>query len=239
MKKINLISLILFLILFHSCKKNNYDLPTLITTPVNDITLISAVCGANITDDGGTTITTSGICWSTDTLPTTDDDVATSRSGQTVFTCKITGLTPNKTYYVRAYAINSGGTAYGNVKSFKTCDVSDGNGNYYHTVTIGTQVWMVENLKATNYRNGDPIPNVRDNNDWMNITSDAFCDYDNDTSNAKIYGHLYNWYAVTDSRNIAPFGWHIASNEEWTELSDFLGGASIAGGELKETGTSH
>jgi uncharacterized protein (TIGR02145 family) len=93
--------------------------------------------------------------------------------------------------------------------------VTDIDGNLYHTVTIGTQVWMVENLNVTHYRNGDPITNVTDNNQWFNLTTEAYCDY---TS----YGKIYNSYAVQDSRNIAPTGWHVPSDAEWTTLTDYL-----------------
>jgi len=100
--------------------------------------------------------------------------------------------------------------------------IKDIDGNVYHSVTIGTQVWMLENLKTTKYRNGDPIPNIRDETQWKKQTSGGYCDYDNNVSNANIYGRLYNWYAVNDSRNIAPTGWHVPSNAEWNTLINYL-----------------
>lgn len=117
--------------------------------------------------------------------------------------------------------------------------VKDMDGNVYHTVTIGTQVWMVENLKTSTYRNGDLIPNVIDNAEWAGLKSGAFCNYNNDTVIGNKYGKLYNWYAITDSRNIAPTGWHVATNQDWKTLSDFLGGSMVAGGKIKKTGTSY
>lgn len=117
--------------------------------------------------------------------------------------------------------------------------MTDQDGNTYKTVTIGTQTWMAENLKTTKYRNGDVIPNVPDNTQWRNLTSGAYCNYNNDTAVANIYGRLYNWHAVNDSRTIAPAGWHIPSDDEWRTLTTFLGGQIGAGGKLKETGTSH
>jgi uncharacterized protein (TIGR02145 family) len=117
--------------------------------------------------------------------------------------------------------------------------VADIDGNIYHAVTIGTQVWMLEDLKTTHYRNGDPIPDVTDNTHWENLSSGAFCAYENDAEIGDTYGLLYNWYAINDERNIAPYGWHIPSNEEWLVLANYLGGASIAGGKLKESGTLH
>ena len=106
-------------------------------------------------------------------------------------------------------------------------------------VTIGTQTWTLKNLDVTTYRNGDEIPEVTDNTQWINLTTGAWCYYNNDQSNNATYGKLYNWYAVNDSRGLAPEGWHIPSNAEWTTLTDYLGGSSVAGGKMKETGTSH
>jgi uncharacterized protein (TIGR02145 family) len=117
--------------------------------------------------------------------------------------------------------------------------VTDVDGNIYTTVTIGTQVWMVENLKVTKYRNGDPIPNVTDNNSWNELTTDAYCNYDNNATNVSTYGRLYNWYAVNDNRKIAPTGWHVPSDEEWATLGAYLGGNNVAGGKMKEPGATH
>ena len=117
--------------------------------------------------------------------------------------------------------------------------VTDIDGNVYHTVTIGTQVWMVENLKVTRFRNGDPIPKVTENAEWDRLLSAAYCDYDDTISNVATYGRLYNWYAVDDSRDSAPIGWHVPTNEEWETLGTYLGGNTVAGGKLKETGGSH
>jgi len=117
--------------------------------------------------------------------------------------------------------------------------VTDIDGNVYHTVTIGTQVWMVENLKTTKYRNGEEIINVTDFHEWSTLATGAFCWFDNDTTYKINYGALYNWYAAIDTRNISPLGWHVPSDDEWTILTNFLGGESVAGGKMKETGTSH
>lgn len=106
------------------------------------------------------------------------------------------------------------------------------------TVTIGTQIWMLRNLDVTTYRNGDPIPpGPEDPSQWANLTTGAWSYYDNDASNSATYGKLYNWYAVKDPRGLAPTGWHVASDTEWTTLTTYLGGESVAGGKLKETGT--
>lgn len=119
----------------------------------------------------------------------------------------------------------------------QTGEVTDIDGNIYRTVTIGGQEWMAENLKTTTYNNGDPIANVTDNSQWSNLNSGAWSYYDNNEANNRTYGKLYNWYAISDSRNLCPQGWHVPSDEEWTVLTDFLGGESIAGGKMKSTGT--
>jgi len=106
-------------------------------------------------------------------------------------------------------------------------------------VTVGTQVWMAKNLNVTHYRNGDPIPNVTDGAQWYGLTSGAYCDYGNDPNNAATYGRLYNWYAVTDSRGLAPQGWHVPSDAKWQTLISNLGGRDAAGSNMKETGNSH
>ncbi len=116
--------------------------------------------------------------------------------------------------------------------------VLDIDSNVYHTVKIGNQTWMMENLKVTRYRNGDPIPNVKSNIEWNKTNSGAYCNYDNDKKLATTYGRLYNWYCINDKRGLAPFGWRIPDDNDWQELVDYLGGDSIAGGKLKAIGTS-
>jgi uncharacterized protein (TIGR02145 family) len=122
-------------------------------------------------------------------------------------------------------------------KSEKT--VTDMDGNVYHIDTIGTQIWMAENLKTTKYRNGDPITNTKADTEWTGLTTGALCDYDNSPGYSIDYGKLYNWYAVNDSRNIAPTGWHVPTDEDWTILITFLGGESVAGSKLKQSGTAN
>ena len=107
------------------------------------------------------------------------------------------------------------------------------------SVTIGTQVWTTKNLDVDHYRNGDPIPQVTDPTQWASLTTGAWCYYNNDSANGAIYSKLYNWYAVKDPRGLAPEGWHVPSDAEWTTLGNYLGGLSIAGGKLKEVGTAH
>jgi Fibrobacter succinogenes major domain (Fib_succ_major). len=117
--------------------------------------------------------------------------------------------------------------------------VKDIDGNVYKTVTIGKQVWMKENLKTTKYNDGKAIPLVSDDKIWEALTTPAYCWYKNDAkSNKNAYGALYNWYAVSTNK-LCPRGWHVPSDAEWTKLTTYLGGESVAGGKLKETGTSH
>ena len=117
--------------------------------------------------------------------------------------------------------------------------VKDVDGNVYKTVTIGTQVWMAENLKTTKYNDGTTIPLNPDVKAWEELTTPAYCWYDNDeTANKDFCGALYNWHAVNTNK-LCPTGWHVSTIEEWTTLITYLGGEDIAGGKLKETGTFH
>jgi len=117
--------------------------------------------------------------------------------------------------------------------------VTDVDGNEYKTVLIGSQIWMAENLNVTKYRDGSKIENITDNLEWKNTTTGACCDYKNATTNSTTYGKLYNFYAIADSRNICPVGWHIPTDDEWTELINSVGDKDNAGGKLKEEGTLH
>ncbi len=117
--------------------------------------------------------------------------------------------------------------------------VTDYDGNTYNTVKIGNQIWMAENLKTTKYNNGTEIPLVTDNTAWSNLSTPGYCWYDNNqVTYGDTYGALYNWYTV-ETGNLCPTGWHVATLTEWYELTAYLGGVSIAGGKLKEAGTSH
>lgn len=238
--------MVLLLMLSNSCKKddNNSTVPVLATSALNDMTQSTVICGGNVTSDGGSIITVRGVCWSIGTAPTITDSKTTNGTGTGSFLTTITGLSSNTIYYLRTYATNSAGTAYGNEISFILWlnmpgpSVTDVDINSYNSVKIGNQIWMAENLKVSHYRNGDPIPNVTDGTVLFNLTTGACCDFNNTPSNSIIYGKLYNWYTVNDSRNIAPTGWHVPSDAEWTILSHYLGGHN-AGGKLKETGTNH
>jgi len=124
-------------------------------------------------------------------------------------------------------------------KEKETGDLTDKDGNVYTSVIIGTQEWMVENLKTTKYNDGTPIPLVEGITEWVNLETPAYCWYNNDPATFKNpYGALYNWYAVNTGK-LCPTGWHVPTDAEWTTLTDYLGGEDVAGGKLKETGTTH
>jgi uncharacterized protein (TIGR02145 family) len=116
--------------------------------------------------------------------------------------------------------------------------LTDIDGNTYKTVQIGTQLWMAENLKTVTYNDGTKIPLVTGTK-WNTMTTDGYCWYKNDYKNfGKIYGPLYNWYAVGTGK-LCPTGWHVPTDSDWTTLGEYLGGEKTAGGKLKETGTVH
>ncbi|MFZ4563376.1 MAG: FISUMP domain-containing protein [Bacteroidales bacterium] len=146
----------------------------------------------------------------------------------------------NGTYHVTLTAYGNGKSAGAyadlNITTVVSETVTDIDGNVYHTITIGTQVWMVENLKTTKYNDGTSIPLVTDNVEWSTLSTPGYCWYDNDA--ASPYGALYNWFTVNTGK-LAPTGWHVATNAEWTILTTYLGGATVCGGKLKEAGTTH
>jgi uncharacterized protein (TIGR02145 family) len=229
--------------------------PVLTTMDLSAITTKSASGGGSITNDGGSAVTARGVCWNNRPNPTTAYSKTTDGTGTGTFTSSLTGLRPETIFYLRSYATNSAGTGYGNEISFKTLStntigilfnpnltygtMSDNDGNVYKTITIGTKVWMAENLKTTKYRNGEAIPNVTVNASWDELITGAYCWYNNDVANKATYGGLYNWYAVADIRNIAPAGWHVPTDAELTTLTTYLGGESVVPDKLKEVGTSH
>jgi uncharacterized protein (TIGR02145 family) len=110
---------------------------------------------------------------------------------------------------------------------------------FYPNIKLCDNIWMSKNLDVDHYANGDSIPEIRDSQAWMETTTGAWCHYNNDPSISKVYGKLYNWYAVNDPRGLAPKGWHVASADEWMTLLTCLGGSNVAGGKIKEKGTAH
>jgi uncharacterized protein (TIGR02145 family) len=117
-----------------------------------------------------------------------------------------------------------------------------GDVSFVGSVRIGNQEWQTKNLNVDRFRNGDMIPQARTNEEWNSAGKKGkpvWCYYSNDPENGRIYGKLYNWHAVNDARGLAPKGWHVATDEDWTTLTDYLGGKSVAGGKMKMTGTAH
>ncbi len=228
---------------------------TVETLLITEITYNSATCNANICLDGGMEVTSRGICWGIASNPTTADFQIENGIGTGTFTGNLTGLAPNQQYYVRAFATNGKGTAYGNQLTFTTdylnCGtLTDADGNIYKTVTIGTQCWMAENLKTTVYKNGSEIVNVTDNVEWGSLSSGAVCNYNNNVGNSNTYGKLYNWYAVADANGLCPNGWKVPSDADWKTLEIQLGMSQAQadetgwrgineGGKLKEYGNVH
>ncbi len=228
---------------------NPADLPTVTTNEASDITTNFVKTGGIVTGSGISNVTVRGVVWSMSPEPTLQVNGGFTSNGFGVgpFVSEITNLTPNTTYYVRAYATSSYGTGYGNEITFTTSPllytvgsgVTDINGNNYGSVVLNGKEWTTKNLSVTKYRNGDNIPQVQNATQWANLTTGAWCYYSYQTSNGTVYGKLYNWYAVNDPRGLAPAGWHVSTNADWISLTDFLGGSQAAGGLLKETGTSH
>ncbi len=224
--------------------------PTVTTSDVTGTTQSTATCGGNVTSDGGSAVTARGVCWSTSQNPTVSGSHTTDGTGTGAFVSSLTGLSPGTPYYVRAYATNSAGTSYGDQVSFTTnsssgavpcpgvpsiIDVRDGT--VYQTVLIGTQCWLLQNL---NYGSQIPHSTAQTNNG----VPEKYCYGDNATHCASV-GGMYLWNEVMQytttagAQGLCPAGWHLPTDAEWSTLTTFLGGESVAGGKLKETGTTH
>lgn len=220
-----------------------FSMPSVTTNNVTNIFSNSALCGGNVTSDGGANVTARGVCWSTSPSPTVNDTHTSDGTSMGSFTSNMTDLNANTTYYVRAYATNNLGTAYGIEVSFTTSSLptdgqpcatlTDYDGNVYNTVQLGSQCWMKENLRTTHYADGTSIPV---GSTYSSTTAYRYAP-NNNSSNVTIYGYLYNWPAVmhgaTSStanpsgiQGICPTGWHVPSDAEWTQLTDYVGSQS-------------
>jgi uncharacterized protein (TIGR02145 family) len=221
--------LIVFMLSFSFCIKQP-ALPVVITSDVTAITETTATAGGNVTTDSGDSVTARGVCWNTSFGPTISNSKTSDGAGSGTFVSNLTGLSGFTTYYLRAYATNRAGTAYGNELSFTTSResiVNDIDGNDYKIVTIGNQIWMAENLKTTKFNDNTTIPDVNDNTLWASLITPAYCWYLNDAAVYKAnYGALYNWYvldaASNGGKNVCPIGWHVPADAEWTTLTDYL-----------------
>ena len=216
--------------------------PTVTTTAASSVTANSAVTGGDVISDGGVPVTERGICWNTTGNPTMADNVIASGSGTGSFSVNMTGLSGGTTYYVKAYAINAVDTSYGSTINYTTLipwtcgnTITDYDNNAYNTLQLGSQCWMAENLRTTHYANGSTITLITST---ATSTSDRYRYYpNNDINNVSTYGYLYNWCAVMNGatssstnpsgvQGICPNGWHIPSDAEWTQLTDYVSSQS-------------
>ncbi len=226
--------------------------PTVTTKAISFLTDTSAVSGGNVTFDGGAVVTMRGICWDTLPNPTVSGIHTTDGTGIGIFTSSMMSLTPGTTYYVRAYATNSVGTTYGQEISFRTyiscpgaATVTDHEGNVYNTVQIGNQCWTRENMRCTTSPStGTMILEFPAG--YYSYTGKKAYYVNGDSANTATYGLLYNWAAAVDTfhtdygetstsashvlsvtfssnrRGICPAGWHVPSNAEWTQLTNYV-----------------
>jgi uncharacterized protein (TIGR02145 family) len=238
--------------------------PLVVTNGVHTVTEYSAIVGGVVRDDGGSEITSYGVCW--DTLP--DPDIEGNHKafseGTGPYSTSITNLELSTRYYVRAFAINKTGLGYGNEVVFRTNDtpLTDIDGNVYPTVKIGEQVWMAKNLEVTRYADGTPIPYIPEDEWWDSLRVDekGFCYYMNSTRNLDTYGALYSWSAAVNGQDsidpevqpiqgVCPDGWRLPSDGDWKKLELYLGMSpqetdhkswrGRIGGKLKSTGIDH
>lgn len=228
------------------CKDES--LPVVITYPVEDITSISVAIKGYVVEDGGAPITSRGVAWGL--LGEQNDEnfleAPFETSGTGEFHLILSGLIPNKTYFVKAFATNEKGTAFGNSQSFAIPDgiqgtVTDIEGNVYATITLATNEWMTENLRTTKFRDGTEIALVTDNSQWHSTLSPAFCWFDNaQETYGNVYGALYNGYAVLDNRGLCPEGWRVSTNDDWSRLINyFYTGLGIDNNDFSNDGTGN
>lgn len=197
------------------------SLPVVSTSALSSVSLTTAVSGGNITSAGGGSITARGVCWSTSANPTLSGSHSSDGTGTGSFTSNLSGLTSGTPYYVRAYATNSAGTAYGTQIEF-TSSMADIEGNIYRAVRIGTQIWMADNLRTTRDTDNNSIANVTDNTAWSTLTTPAYSWYANNSGYRTTYGALYNWITVNTGK-LCPSGWHVPTDDEYKTMELYLG----------------
>ncbi len=223
MKAILFISLSFFAIsLFSGCRKEEFaGIPVLSTSAVTEISGVSMSSGGNITSDGGASVTSRGISWSQNPDETSDVSITSDGTGTGSFTSNMSGLIGSTTYFVRAYATNSAGTAYGEQISFTT-RVTDVDGNSYNSISIGTQTWMVENLRVTHLNDGSEISIITSDLEWTTASTPSYCWYFNIVPADVQNSPLYNFNTVQTGK-LCPAGWSVPSDGDWKTLEMFMG----------------
>jgi uncharacterized protein (TIGR02145 family) len=234
--------------------KTAAGLATVTTGNVSSIVALSAKASGEITNDGGAPITERGLVFSTTANPTTSNFKVTAGTGSGSFTATMSPLASQQTYYVRAYAINSHGTSYGNQVQFNAASantVSDVEGNVYPYVTVGSQSWMATNLKVTKFKNGDAITNGLSGYNWATQPTPAYS-FPNGLINKKdTLGLLYSIAVIRDGRGVCPSGWHVPTDNDWkvleisqgmpqatADLEDPFPGRGTIGAKFLEGGSS-
>jgi uncharacterized protein (TIGR02145 family) len=260
MKKATFIlSLILAFTLFFACSTSNDSNGNSTTTvvPISPTNLSGTVISTTQINLSWTDNSTNETGFKIERKTGTGTYAVVGTVNADVLTYTNLGLTPNTAYTYRVYSYNAAGNSptYSNEVTLTNSassimSVVDFDGNVYPLVNICGQFWMKTNFDVSHYRNGDVIPQVTDDTQWSTLTTGAWCYYNNDLANGAVYGKLYNWYAINDSRGLAPEGFHIPSEIEWTTMINCLdpnanGGATnpivtnIAGGKMKEAGFNH
>jgi uncharacterized protein (TIGR02145 family) len=228
------------MVLAVSCKKIDHNLATVTTSPISDKTATTALCGGEVTDNGGSLVSNRGVCWSVYKNPTIADTKTTDGGGTGVFISQITGLLTGEVYYVKAYATNNTGTAYGSEISF-IASIADSGKSYftdsrdnhlYRAQLIGTQIWMAENLAYLPAVSGSDTGSLSLPHFYVYGYDSSDLTAAKDSANYQTYGVLYNWPAAKVS---CPAGWHLPAEADWKKLIETLG--TPAGGKLKEIGT--
>ena len=220
-------------------------IPSVLTLDATESTETSAVLKWQVTNNGGSAVTETGVYIGTDPDPLTGGTKVVATFNEGTVSLTLPGLLHSTCYYFCAYAINGAGEAKGNEKNFVTTilseesTVTDIDGNTYRTVRLWDKWWMAENLRVTRFADGVPVTLEEDPAAWSTASEPALCWYNNDSAGyADTYGALYNWHSAASGK-LCPTGWHVPSAEEWSGLIAHLGGQDHAGGRLKESGTSH
>jgi len=238
-----LVILIILSLTLRSCKKEpSVSLPIVKTNAPDFVSSTVMTVGFRVESDGGSKITDCGLFIGSAVSPETSGSKISIGADTGNFYVQITGLIPATQFYMKAYATNSKGQGLGDQETFNTpAKIKDFENYSYETVVIYNQTWMATSLKTTHYLNGDAIGTTTPST--FDISGESTpkyqWSYNGDDAYALVYGKLYTYYTVTDSRKICPTGWHIPTDADWITLENALGGASYAASFLKESGNAH